>query len=68
MAPALAPALAPAPVPASQGCDSHYLGACLPVASDVDCDGGGGNEPPYVRGPVSGVGPDIYDLDGDGIA
>ena len=68
--PYVAPAPAPAPAPATEGCDSNYSGACVPVASDVDCDGGSGNGPAYVRGPVSVVGSDIYDLyrDGDGIA
>ena len=52
------------------GCDSNYSGACVPVASDVDCEGGSGNGPAYVRGPVYVVGVDIYDLDrdGDGVA
>jgi hypothetical protein len=74
------PAPVPAPAPPAQqappvaapapGCDSNYAGACVPVASDVDCAGGSGNGPEYVRGPVRIVGSDIYDLDrdGDGIA
>ncbi|ROS62648.1 surface rod structure-forming protein G [Frigoribacterium sp. PhB160] len=65
------PYVAPEPAaPAPQGCDSNYAGACVPIASDVDCDGGSGNGPAYVRGPVSVVGSDIYDLDrdGDGVA
>jgi hypothetical protein len=68
--PYVAPAPVTAPAPAAQGCDSNYSGACVPVASDVDCDGGSGNGPAYVRGPVSVIGYDIYDLDrdGDGIA
>ncbi|HKE51358.1 MAG TPA: excalibur calcium-binding domain-containing protein [Actinomycetes bacterium] len=41
-------------------------GACVPIASDVDCAGGGGNGPAYVRGPVTVIGYDIYDLDRDG--
>jgi hypothetical protein len=51
-------------------CDSNYEGACVPVASDVDCAGGSGNGPEYVSGPVSVVGDDIYELDreGDGVA
>lgn len=51
-------------------CDSNYTGACVPVASDVDCGGGSGDGPEYVYGPVRVVGADIYDLDrdGDGIA
>jgi len=40
-------------------------GACVPIASDVDCAGGGGNGPAYVQGPVRVVGTDIYDLDRD---
>lgn len=68
------PVAPPAPVPLVQqgagSCDSNYTGACVPISSDVDCDGGGGNGPAYVRGPVQIVGSDIYDLDrdGDGIA
>ena len=51
-------------------CDPNYTGKCVPIASDVDCAGGGGNGPAYVRGPVRVVGEDIYklDRDGDGIA
>ncbi|MGW9267824.1 G5 domain-containing protein [Microbacterium sp. NPDC055599] len=64
---------APAPVPLVQPaaeCHSSYAGVCVPIASDVDCDGGGGNGPAYVRGPLQVVGPDVYELDrdGDGIA
>ncbi|WP_243697045.1 G5 domain-containing protein [Labedella endophytica] len=60
---------APPPAPAGD-CDSNYSGACVPIASDVDCAGGSGNGPAYVDGPVRIVGSDIYDLDrdGDGIA
>ena len=47
-------------------CDSNYAGACVPIASDVDCAGGSGNGPRYVSGPVRVVGSDIYDLDRDG--
>ena len=54
----------------AQGCDENYQGACVPVASDVDCAGGNGNGPEYVAGPVYVVGRDIYklDRDGDGVA
>jgi hypothetical protein len=54
----------------SSGCDPNYSGACVPIASDVDCAGGGGNGPAYVTGPVRVVGDDIYrlDRDGDGVA
>ncbi|HEX6472618.1 MAG TPA: G5 domain-containing protein [Streptosporangiaceae bacterium] len=47
-------------------CDPNYSGACVPIASDVDCAGGSGNGPAYVAGPVRVVGSDIYDLDRDG--
>jgi hypothetical protein len=51
-------------------CDPNYSGACVPIASDVDCAGGSGNGPAYVDGPVRVIGDDIYDLDrdGDGVA
>jgi len=69
---AIAPAASAAPIPLPQGseCDSNYDGACVPIASDVDCAGGSGNGPEYVAGPVRVVGDDIYELDreGDGIA
>jgi hypothetical protein len=52
-------------VEASESCDPNYSGACVPIASDVDCSGGSGNGPAYVRGPVTVVGDDIYDLDRD---
>ncbi|MGC5053516.1 G5 domain-containing protein [Micromonospora sp. DT48] len=47
-------------------CDPNYAGACVPIASDVDCAGGSGNGPAYVSGPVRVIGSDIYDLDRDG--
>jgi len=47
-------------------CDPNYAGACVPIASDVDCAGGSGNGPAYVQGPVRVIGTDIYDLDRDG--
>ena len=59
------------PFPAqAQECDPNYAGKCVPIASDVDCAGGGGNGPAYVEGPVRVVGVDKYrlDRDGDGIA
>jgi hypothetical protein len=55
-----------APIASPANCDPNYSGACVPVASDVDCTGGSGNGPAYVRGPVQVVGTDIYDLDRDG--
>ena len=46
-------------------CDPNYSGACVPIASDVDCAGGTGNGPAYVQGPVYVIGTDIYGLDKD---
>jgi resuscitation-promoting factor RpfB len=53
-------------VRATSNCDPNYSGACVPIASDVDCAGGSGNGPAYVSGPVTVVGYDIYGLDRDG--
>ncbi|MFD0901506.1 G5 domain-containing protein [Actinomadura sediminis] len=47
-------------------CDENYSGACVPIASDVDCAGGSGNGPAYVQGPVRVIGDDVYGLDRDG--
>lgn len=55
-----------APFARAAGCDPNYSGACVPIASDVDCAGGSGNGPAYVSGPVYVVGRDIYKLDRDG--
>ncbi|MDG4762788.1 G5 domain-containing protein [Solwaraspora sp. WMMD406] len=54
----------------AQQCHPSYTGACVPIASDVDCAGGSGNGPAYVQGPVRVIGQDVYDLDrdGDGVA
>lgn len=49
----------------SPRCDPNYRGACVPIASDVDC-AGGGDGPEYVQGPVRIIGNDIYHLDPDG--
>ncbi len=47
-------------------CHPSYEGACLdPNASDYDCEGGGGNGPRFVRGPIRVVGDDPFDLDTD---
>lgn len=48
----------------SSDCDPNYSG-CVPIASDVDCAGGSGNGPAYVKGPVRVIGKDIYGLDRD---
>lgn len=55
-----------APERQASNCDPNYSGACVPIASDVDCAGGRGNGPAYVRGPVYVIGTDIYGLDGNG--
>lgn len=56
--------VAPAPRATSK-CDSNYAGACVPIASDVDCAGGSGNGPRYFSGVARVVGSDVYDLDRD---
>jgi len=59
------PAPGAQPVPGTNpGCDPNYSG-CVPIASDVDCAGGSGNGPAYVRGPLEVIGRDIYGLDAD---
>lgn len=45
-------------------CDPNYSG-CVPIASDVDCAGGTGNGPAYVKGLVTVIGEDVYKLDHD---
>lgn len=60
-----APAPSAAIKPLAGDCDPNYTGACVPIASDVDCEGNGGDGPAYVRGPVTVVGRDIYGLDGN---
>ncbi len=60
-------AAAPLPPPQTQAdsqCDPNYS-PCVPIASDVDCFGGKGNGPKYVKGPVRVIGKDIYKLDGN---
>jgi hypothetical protein len=56
--------------PLGPECHPNYALVCVPIARDVDCAGGNGNGPAYVRGPVQIVGEDVYELDrdGDGIA
>lgn len=45
-------------------CNTNYS-KCVPVASDVDCSGGGGNGPKYVKGPKKVLKKDVYRLDSD---
>jgi hypothetical protein len=48
-------------------CDPSYPDACLdPNAIDYDCEGGSGDGPEYVSGPIEVTGDDPYDLDRDG--
>lgn len=60
-----APKPKPAAEPEPSGCDPNYSG-CVPIASDVDCAGGSGDGPAYVKGPVRVIGKDIYGLDKGG--
>lgn len=66
--PAPPPKAAPAPFTGSTGgnCAPNYSGACVPIASDVDCAGGSGDGPAYLNGSATVAGSDIYDLDRDG--
>jgi hypothetical protein len=55
---------APKAAPAS-GCNPNYS-PCVPNDPvDVDCQGGSGNGPSYVKGPVTVTGSDVYGLDAD---
>lgn len=47
------------------GCHPNYSD-CVPIAYDVDCLGGDGDGPEYVKGPVTVIGKDTYELDRDG--
>ncbi|MGW4635447.1 hypothetical protein [Nocardia sp. NPDC004415] len=53
--------------PIARDCHPSY-DPCVPINSDVDCLGGGGDGPGYT-GRVRVIGPDEYELDdnGDGI-
>jgi hypothetical protein len=55
----------PTPKPPPSGCDPNYS-SCVPIAKDVDCEGGSGDGPAYVKGPVRVIGKDIYGLDKGG--
>jgi hypothetical protein len=61
------PAPAPQPTVGSPGgCNPNYT-PCVPNDPvDVDCAGGSGDGPSYVRGPVRVIGTDVYGLDRDG--
>jgi hypothetical protein len=48
----------------SEPCEPSY-DPCIPPGPDVDCAGGKGNGPRYVKGPIVVRQPDPYDLDRD---
>jgi hypothetical protein len=51
----------------TSGCHPSYPDDCLDSdAYDYDCEGGEGNGPEYVAGPVTVTGDDPFDLDRDG--
>jgi hypothetical protein len=52
--------------PGPEGGDCQGYDPCLAPGPDVDCEGGSGNGPRYVAGPVDVVGYDPYGLDADG--
>ena len=54
-----------ADVARAQECHPGYIGACVPVAIDVDCAGRSGYGPENVVGPVAVIGSDVYGLDRD---
>jgi len=58
------PRTTPKPSPQRRGsCHPSYT-PCVPITSDVDCEGGSGNGPVYT-GTVRVIGPDEYGLDPD---
>jgi PASTA domain len=66
-APPAPPPTAPPPTAPPRNCHPSYEDECLKVGiGDYDCAGGSGNGPNYVQGTVRVVGPDEFDLDGDG--
>lgn len=56
----------PRPKPSHHGGCTPGYSPCIPPGPDVDCEGGGGNGPRYVQGPVTVTGSDPYGLDADG--
>jgi hypothetical protein len=62
-----APPTTPPPTAAPGACDASYPDLCLnPNAEDYDCQGGPGNGPRYVDGPIRVRPPDQFGLDSDG--
>ncbi|WP_018637319.1 hypothetical protein [Parafrankia elaeagni] len=65
--PPVPPPAPPTTADSRAGCDSSYPDACLRTGDyDYDCEGGEGNGPNYVRGPLRVTSPDPFDLDRDG--
>jgi PASTA domain len=65
--PTTAPPPPPTTRPAPNNCDPAYPGVCLHDGiGDYDCQGGSGNGPNYVTGPVRVRPPDPFGLDSDG--
>lgn len=53
--------------PQEQECDPSYPDVCIPPdADDYDCEGGSGDGPNYIEGPLQVLPPDPHDLDPDG--
>jgi hypothetical protein len=62
-----APPTMPPPTAAPGACDPSYPDLCLnPKFEDYDCQGGAGDGPRYVDGPIRVRPPDQFDLDSDG--
>jgi hypothetical protein len=65
-APPPPPPTAPPPTTPPRNCHPSYPDVCLrPDAEDYDCEGGSGNGPYYVAGPLRVLPPDPFDLDGN---
>jgi NAD(P)-dependent dehydrogenase (short-subunit alcohol dehydrogenase family) len=66
-APPPPPPTAPPPTAPPRNCDPSYPDVCLdPAVVDYDCEGGSGNGPEYVSGPIRVRPPDQFGLDSDG--
>jgi hypothetical protein len=54
------------PAQQNSGCDPSYPDNCLPSnGGDWDCEGGSGNGPHYIRGPIRVLQPDPFRLNAD---
>jgi PASTA domain len=61
------PTSPPVTAPPPSDCSPSYPGVCLHTGiGDYDCEGGSGDGPNYVSGPVRVRPPDPFDLDRDG--